>query len=139
MRTRTPHRELPRLVAILVVGLGALGAGATAVSAAADPSYCAAGKPASQPCQGCPGDPQGPCSPYEDRGRVDIGQSCCDPACVDFKGNPYGQYEDYVWVYGWSYHNRVSGANYRQSYVGGKGGTVGPWTPKGRFHQPVCD
>lgn len=138
MHRSTTVKRLPRVAAMAIVAMGTLAAGGSVAMAASDPGYCGAGKPANQPCKGCPGDPQGPCSPYEDSGRVDAGQTCCDPACVNFRSNPYGQYEDYIWVYGWSYHNRVTGADYRQGYIGGKGGTMGPWTPKGRFHQPSC-
>ncbi|MDB5066947.1 MAG: hypothetical protein JWM18_3381 [Chloroflexi bacterium] len=134
-----PLQRTVRVLATAVLAAGTLAAGGGVVAeASSDPSYCTTGM-GDQPCRGCPGDPQGPCTAYDDSGRIDIGQKCCDPACVNFKGNPGGEYEDYVWVYGWSYHNRVTGQDYRQSYIGGKGGTVGPWTEKGQFHQPICD
>jgi hypothetical protein len=138
LRPGNAGRGLPRLIVTVAVALGVLGVGGSVASAAPDPNYCGPGKPATQPCRGCPGDPQGPCSPFEDSGRVDNGQRCCDSACVNFRSNPSGLYEDYIWVYGWSYHNRRTGADYRQSYVGGKGGTVGPWTPRGRYHTAAC-
>jgi hypothetical protein len=138
MRSRRPLRRLLHLIATLAVAAGAAAMGGSATArAASDPNYCPPGH-GDHPCGGCPREPRGSCSSYEDRGRVDVGRTCCDPACVNFRSNPSGQYEDYLWVYGWSYHNRVTGQNYRQSYIGGKGGTEGPWTVRGQFHQPVC-
>ncbi|HEY2705869.1 MAG TPA: hypothetical protein VGL20_19475 [Candidatus Dormibacteraeota bacterium] len=102
-------------------------------------SDCPPGAQAPAPCPDCPWQNiPGPCTHFEDRGVIDLGQACCDPACVNFRSNPSGSYEDWLYIYGWSYRD-ARNRTYRASYIGGKGGTEGPWTWKDRFHDPICN